>query len=95
MRDLLTRKPTQREIDTVVGAAHDVVPNLSIARYVSLYAFVEWFTPLSNLVDIAPFAYRHNIEQALRMGSMYATGNNHPAYEAAKAALAKLMEVGK
>ena len=97
MPPLLSRKPTKREIDTVVEAAFNALPesvyaHQSAAQFVSLVAFAERFTPLSNLSEVAPAAYRHNVEQALTMGNIGATGRSKPAFEAARGALKELLE---
>ena len=97
MTALLSRKPTKREIDMVVEAAFNALPegvyaHQSAAQFVSLVAFAEQFTPLSNLSEVAPAAYRHNVEQALMMGNIGATGRSRPAFEAARMALKELLE---
>ena len=68
MQTLLSRKPTKREIDMVVEASLNALPegiyaHQPAAQFVSLVAFAERFTPLSNLAEVAPVAYRHNVER--------------------------------
>ena len=91
MQPILSRKPTPREIDVVVTAAFNVAHDLSIAKFASLLAFSERFSPLSNLIDVAPHNYRDRLEQAVRIGNIYASGNNRIAYEAARKALAGML----